>query len=204
MSLKEALEKRLGAHRVECIPNPRHPEQPIIRLYLELNIPVTVIMTHGLSDYEMPVSEKWKDRAFNELFFCVPSYWELDDLETPAFYWIYDWIYRLEQFVREKNTWFGPGHTIPTGNPIEALSVTMKQEYFIFGDPIFVKEPLLPLELTDKTVHFLSIIPIFGDELDYKIGKGTYKFFKRFVGRKNTEVLDDYRSSILKSRVRLF
>lgn len=80
----------------------------------------------------------------------------------------------------------------------------MKQEYFIFGDPMFVKEPLAPLELTDKTVHFLSIIPIFGDELDYKIGKGTYKFFKRFVGRKNTEVLDDYRSSILKSRVRLF
>lgn len=113
MSLKEALEKRLGAHRVECIPNPRHPEQPLIRLYLELNVPVTVIMTHGLSDYEMPVSEKWKDRAYNELFFCLPTYWELDGLETQAFYWIYDWIYRLEQFVREKNTWLEPGIPFP-------------------------------------------------------------------------------------------
>lgn len=204
MELQQALKNRFGEHRVQVIQNPLHPDQSLIRLFLELNVPVTVIMTNGLSNYTMPVSEKWLGREFNELCICLPSYWEIDDTTNPNFTWVYSWLYRLENFIREKNTWFGPGHTIPAGNPIQAVSTLLQQEYFIFGEPMLLKEELKPINLDGKTVHFLVTIPIFGDELDYKIGKGTYKFFKRFIGRKNTEVIDDFRTSILKSRMNFF
>ncbi|MEN9977787.1 MAG: hypothetical protein RLZZ569_412, partial [Bacteroidota bacterium] len=104
MKITEGLATRFGAHRVVTLDNPLHPEQSLVLLYLELAIPVTILMTNGLSNYEMPVSEKWKDRAFNELYFCLPTYWDLEDTSNPNFNWVFEWIYRLETFVKEKQT----------------------------------------------------------------------------------------------------
>jgi hypothetical protein len=204
MDLITALEQRFGKHRVRAIQNPLHPEQPLVFLYLELQVPVTVLMTAGLSDYTMPVLEKWKGREHNEVFFCLPTYWDMDDTNNPNFNWVYHWIYRLENFVREKQTWFGPGHTIPCGNPPAPLSETMKEEYLIFLEPIFLEEQLRPMTIDEKTVHFLGIVPIFGDELDYKMGKSAYKLVRKFRQRKIDERLDDYRASVLRSRMRFF
>lgn len=162
------------------------------------------MMTNGLSEYHMPVTEKWKGREFNEIYFCLPTYWDMEDLENPNFNWVYEWIFTLEHFVREKETWFGPGHTIPCGNPPSRISTLMKQEYFLFLDPMFLQQALEPLKVNGKTIHFLAIVPIFGDELDYKMGKGTHKIVKRFINRKIDERLDDYRSSVLRSRLRFF
>lgn len=186
------------------VQNPLHPEQSLIFLYLEFQIPITILMTDGLSDYTMPVLEKWKGREHTELFFCLPSYWDLDDHSNPNFNWVYEWLFKLETFVREKETWFGPGHTIPCGNPPAPLSATMKQEYLIFLDPMFMEDALQPVVIGDTSVHFLSVVPLFGDELDYKMGKGTRKIIKKFIARKVDERLDDYRPSVLKSRMLFF
>jgi hypothetical protein len=80
----------------------------------------------------------------------------------------------------------------------------MKQEYLIFLDPIFMEDALQPLEFADRNVHFLSIVPIFGDELDYKMGKGTHKIIRKFIAKKIDERLDDYRVSVLRTRMRFF
>ncbi len=204
MELRKALENRFGAHRVKPIQNPLHNEQELILLFLELDVPVTVVMTAGLSEYKMPVLEKWKGREFNEIYFCLPTYWDFEDYSNPNSSWIYSWIYKLERFVRDKNTWYGPGHTIPTANPEVPISNLMKQEYFMFMDPILLQKELSPLKIHENTVQFLSIVPIFGDELDFKMGKGTHKFIRKFIQRNNDEKLDDYRSSILNTRMKFF
>lgn len=204
MSLKAALEQRFGAHRLQEIQNPLHPEQTLYQLYLELNVPITVIMTSSLSNYEMPVSEKWKGREFNELFVCLPSYWDLNDLQNINSNWVYEWLFKLERFVLEKQSWFGPGHTIPCGNPPVTISHLLKQEYFIFLDPIFLESEMKPMTVAGKNIHFLAIVPIFGDELDYKMGKGTQKFIRKFIQRKNDERIEEYRKSILSSRMIFF
>lgn len=204
MSLKAALEQRFGAHRLQEIQNPLHPEQTLYQLYLELNIPITVVMTASLSNYEMPVSEKWKGREFNELFVCLPSYWDLNDLQNINSNWVYEWLFKLERFVLEKQSWFGPGHTIPCGNPPVAISHLLKQEFFIFLDPIFLESEMKPITVAGKNIHFLAIVPIFGDELDYKMGKGTQKFIRKFIQRKNDERIEEYRKSILSSRMIFF
>jgi hypothetical protein len=204
MELTKLFEQRFGSHRVKEITNPFHPDQQLLLLFLELDVPVTVLMTASLSDYRMPVLEKWIGREFNEIFFCLPAYWDFDDLENPNFSWIYTWIYKLERFVRDRNTWFGPGHTIPTANPEVAISELMQQEYFIFLDPILLEKELAPISSEGKTIHFLSIVPIFGDELDFKMGKGTQKFVRKLIQRNMDEKLDDYRKSALSSRLRFF
>lgn len=196
-----ALVQRFGEHRVSSFPVQEN-EMPLLILDLESNSPVTVLMTNGLSNYEMPVPEKMKGFEFNELYFCLPSYWDWDDLENPNMNWVFPWIQRLSKYVQEKNSWFGHGHTMPCGAEMSALSETMQQNHFFLVSPMLLENELVPIEINDKTVHFLGILPIFGEEMDYKQGKGTQKFIQKLMNNGITEKLDDYRGSSLKSKWR--
>lgn len=204
MTLHEALIERVGDHRVQTMANPVHPEQTLYVLYLELHVPLTVIMTSTLSEYRMPVSEKWKGREYNEIFFALPAYWELDDTKNESLLAIYDWIFRLEQFVLTKQTWFGPGHSIPCGNPSASISTLLKQDNFLLIDPMFLEGLFQPLHLTDRVVQLLAIVPVFSDELEYKMVKGTHKFLRRFYQKKFDERIDEFRKSMMNSRLRLW
>lgn len=195
--MKQELIKRFGEHRVSDIPV-KEGEMPLLALDLDLHTPVTVIVTNGLSNYEMsaPASEN----KFNEIFFCLPSYWEWEDVDNPRMNWIFEWIQRLAAYVVEKESWFGHGHTMPCGKELKPLSETMQQNHFILLNPMLLEEALAPVQLADKTIHFLAIVPIFPDEMDYKQGKGTLKLLRKLINKGVDEKLDDYRSTVLKSK----
>ncbi len=194
--------KRFGAHRVLDVPT-KEGEIPLIMLDLEIRGPISVLVTNGLSDYKMPVPEMLEGREYNELYFCLPSYWEWEDMENPRTNWVFDWIQRLAKHVVEKNTWFGHGHTMPCGSNMESLSETMLQNHFILTDPMLLENELAPIKVGDKEVRFLAIIPMFPDEMDYKQGKGTFKLLQKFSNKSVTEQLDDFRSTVLKRNWRL-
>lgn len=200
--LVQGLSERFGAHRVSDIPV-AEGDIPLIALDLELRSPVTILMTNGLSNYSMPVPEPLVGYEHNELYFCLPSYWEWEALDDPKMNWVFQWIQRLAKYVQEKNTWFGDGHTMPCGKEMNPLSETMQQNHFFLSSPLLLEQELEPLQIGDKTVHFLAIIPIFGDEMDYKQGKGTFKLKQKLSTHGITEMLDDYRSTVLKSKWRM-
>lgn len=201
--MKEALKNRFGAHRVHEIA-PKEGELPLLLLDLEVKSPVTILMTDGLRNYKMPVPENMEGFEYNELYFCLPSYWEWEDTENPSMNWVFDWIQRLAKYVVEKETWFGHGHTMPAGKEMNPLSPTMKENHFILVSPILLEEELAPIDLGDKTVNFLGILPIFPDEMDYKQGKGTFKLIQKLQSKGVSEKLDDFRSTVLKTRFRLY
>lgn len=159
-----------------------------------------ILMTADLSNFKMNVHEKHIGEEYNELYFYLPSYWDITDLENPLMNWVFIWLQKLKNHVIEKNTWFGNGHTLSTSKNLMPLSETMKQNHFILAHPLELKEDLAPIILSDKKIHFLSVIPIFEDEMDYKQGKGTAKLLKKFEQAKVTEKLDDYRKTVLKNR----
>lgn len=200
--LHQALADRFGEHRVFALDS--NPDLfPLLVIDLDLKSPVTLIMTNGLSDYKMPVPETLSGYEFNELFFCLPSYWDWKDAENDKMNWIFPWIDKLAKYVLEKNSWFGDGHTIPCGKDLKPLSTTMLQNHFFLSYPIYLEEALMPVVLPEKNIYFLAIIPIFADEMDYKQGKGTFKFKQKLVNKGVSEKLDDFRSTVLKSKWRL-
>lgn len=201
--LKEALIKRFGEHRVMDVPV-AEGEMPLLALDLESRSPVTVILTNGLSDYKMPVPDKLKGREHNELCFCLPSYWEWEDLENPNMNWIFPWLQKLSKHVVEKQTWFGHGHTIPNGKDLAPLSPTMRQNHLILSAPVLLENELKPVSIGEKEVNFLTIIPIFPDEMDFKLAKGTFKFFVRMSNKGVNELLDDYRTTVMRGKWRIF
>jgi len=201
-NLKEGLIARFGESRVKDI-SVEPGDMPLIALDIELSSPVTVILTNGLSDYKMPVPEPELGNEYNELFFCLPNYWKWEELDNPRMNWIFPWLQKLSSFVVNRETWFGHGHTIPCGKEFESLSDTMKQDHFFMMRPLLLESELEELELEDKTIKFLSIVPIFADEMDYKQGKGTVKFLRKLINKGVSEKLDDFRGNVLKSKWRL-
>jgi len=198
-ALQEALQNRFGEHRVQEFPT-AEGEIPLLIIELELQSKITLVMTNGLSDFKMPVHEKHEGREFNELYFCLPSYWDWDALDNPQMNWVYKWIQRIAKHPIEKNTWYAPGHTLPAGKEMNPLSATMSQNSFVLTEPILLVEHLTPIKLDEKTVHFLAIIPLFKSELDYKIAQGTVKFLRKMSFAGTTEKLDDFRDSVLKRK----
>lgn len=201
--MKEQLIKRFGEHRVSEIPV-KEGEVPLLMLDLELRSPVTVIVTNGLSDYKMNVHEKWKGREYNELYFCLPSYWLWEETDNPKMNWPYYWLQRLSKFVVENETWYGHGHTMPCGKDADPLSETMKQNHFLLSDPILLEMEMAPLMVGEKEVNFLGIIPLFQDEFNFKQSKGMFKFRQKLINNSISEKLDDYRQSCMKRRWKMW
>jgi hypothetical protein len=164
---------------------------------------VTILATDGLREIQMPVPEKEANKAHIELYFCLPSYWDNED-ESLNFQWPKDWLVKLWKHIEEKETWLGHGHTIRCYPDYRQISENMKMNHFFLSDPILLEEELKAVNEDEKTIHFISIFPIFGEEMDYKQGKGTRALLKKFKTKGISEKLDDYRESILKGRMRFF
>ena len=197
--VKAALSNRFGEHRVYDVPV-NEGDIPLIAMDLESRTQLTVLMTNGLSNYKMDVPEVLEGLEYNELYFCLPSYWEWEDRTNSQMNWVFEWIQRLAKYVIEKESWFGHGHTMPCGIDMQPLSATMKQNHLFLSKPMLLENEVKPVRVEGKTINFLAIVPIFPDEMDYKQGKGTFKLMQKFANKGVTEKLDDFRSTVLKSR----
>ena len=204
--LVQTLAKRFGEHRIMPFSVPTETKSTIslLKIELELHFPVTVIMTNGLSLYDMPVPEKRADQANVELFFCLPGYWDFNDLTNPNYHWPFTVIDRLTNNLLDIKTWYGVGHTFANGNPPQALSEKQKANYLLLTEPILLEEHFQPIEEIEKPIHFLAITPVFEEEFDYKNSKGYFKFMRKYRSKNYNELVDDFRQSCLKSRFRIF
>ena len=200
--MKEELIKRFGADNISVYKKISETLEILLVEMEQNNNPISVLVTNVLSNYAMPVHERYAGREFNELFFCIPRYWAINERDNPNRNWPVKWLEKLVNYALEKQIWFGPGHTIQCYSDFQSLSDTMKQNHLMLVDPILLKEEMKPLELEGKSIYFLAGMPIFGEEMDFKQGKGTYKLLTKFLNKNYTEKLDDYRESVLKSRIK--
>ncbi len=201
--MKDALIQKFGLDAVRELPV-REGEVPLLLLEINARTKVSVLVTNGLRNYKMPVPEKETGKEYNELYFCLPSYWEIDDRDNPKMNWVFHWIQRLSRYVQEKETWFGHGHTMPAGKEKQAISGTMRENHFMLSKPLLLEDELEPMEIDGKKVHFLAIIPIYEDECTYKLSRGTKKFVAKFTRKGNSENLDDFRVSTIRHFLKVF
>jgi hypothetical protein len=199
--LSNFLKERFGASQVEIL---NRNGNSFHLITLPGSKELRILMSVGLSDHQMKVHEKHMGEEWKELYFLIPSYWNLLDEQDENMNWVFHWLTKLKNYVVSKDTWLGHGHTIPTGKELAMISPNMKQNHFILSDPLELEDELKPIAAGDKTIYFLALIPIFADEMDYKQGKGTAKLFAKFAQQNITEKLDDFRSTVLKTRWNFF
>ncbi|MFA7274998.1 MAG: suppressor of fused domain protein [Crocinitomicaceae bacterium] len=199
----QELQQRFGTENVSVYKKVSD-RLDILQLDLNEQSAITILVTCGFSNYKMPVHPRHEGQEYNELFFCIPKYWDLDEKDNPNRQWPVEWLEKLTNHAIEKETWYGPGHTIQCYSDYRSLSDLMKQNHLMLIEPILLKKEMAPISIGEKTVYFLAGMPIFGEEMDFKQGKGTYKLMTKFLNKNHNEKLDDYRESVLRSRVRLW
>ena len=159
--------------------------------------PHHIIFTSGLSDNKQTVSDKYPEFENIELYFCLPEYWKVQD-RSADYNWPIAWLNKIAQLPQKNKTWFGPGDTIPAGNPKEKISSKLKQNNFILSDPILFENQLLNVNLDSKNVRFLSIIPIFEHEMSFKTRNSAKMLMTKYQFSNYNEEVDEYRTSIVK------
>lgn len=166
------------------------------------DVACNILMTSGLSEYGMPSQVSTKSFVHKELYFLLPEYWVVADIEKEQFQWLFQTLRKLKKHVIEKKTWFADGHTMRANEEGKQLSDQMKQTYLMLSDPVFLEKELAPMFVDSRDVSFLSVVPIFRNEFQHKQAFGTDKLISLFETYQVTERLDEYRTNLVKSRWR--
>jgi len=159
--------------------------------------PYHLIFTSGLSDKKQTVSEKYPEFETIELYFCLPKYWKVDH-KSSEYSWPIEWLNKIAQVPQKNNTWFGPGDTIPTGNPAKPISTKMIQNHFILAEPIKLETELKEVEIGSKSIRFLSVIPIYEQEMAFKTRNSATILMSKFQYSNYNEEIDEYRPTTVK------
>jgi hypothetical protein len=199
----KALCNRFGEENITRIEEFTDYSIEIVLVKPNLNRDFSILMTLGLSAYEMPVNELEQNEPFIELCFALPSYWDLKFKSTNA-RWVLDKLKFLVDFCLSNETYFWNGHTMPNAKPDAPFSTTMKMEFLFFSQPMLYENELATISYENKTLHLLFLVPIFRKELEHKFSRGTLALKKKLVSKNHGEILDDFRVSTVKPWLGLF
>jgi hypothetical protein len=138
---------------------------------------------------------------------CLPPEWPLEEesLADSSNYWPIQWLKYLARFPHEYETWLFDGHTVPNGDPAEPLDASTRFIGWLVTVPATVPEEFVRLDIPDgKSIYFLAIVPLYQNEMDFKLQRGTEKLLERFDKAGYNEVLTPDRSDVTRRRFWLF
>lgn len=155
---------------------------------------VLILFTLGLSLKDRDVNVGFEQYSRTELYFNLPEYWNLTEKEWPI-----HWLNRIAQIPAKNNTWFGPGDTIPAGNPPAEIEENLKADHFILSPPIEHHADFEKV-YAETNISFLSIVPIFQTELRYKIRNSGTVLLNRIKKSGTSDKVDPFRKNVCRKR----
>lgn len=166
--------------------------------------PFHTLVTSGMSDKPMNTPEGVDGCEYAELCICLPEEWKLsqEDFEDEKNYWPVRWLKSLARFPHEYNTWLSYGHTIPNGDPAEPLAENTALNTLLLLPPIVLDDAFRTLQLPTKSIDFYALIPLYTEEVELKLKKGTDALFDGFDEYGVNEILRIDRPNTVKKKKR--
>jgi hypothetical protein len=157
------------------------------------------LVTSGMSDRPMKVPEGCDEYRFAELMISLPPDWPMAEeaWKEEAYYWPVRLLKILARFPHEYDTWLGPMHTVPNGNPPAPFANNTKLCGAILLPGVTVPPGFHRLEAPGRTILFHSVIPLHANEMEQKLKVGGEALFEGFDRHDVSEVLDPFRPSSL-------
>ena len=169
--------------------------------------PFHTLITSGMSDRPMQVPEGLEELAFIELMVTLPENWQIDEksFEDERWYWPVGNLKFLARFPHKFDTWLGDGHTIPNGDPPEPYASDTKLNGMLIVPPLMVSDDFRTLRAHDDvSIHFMSCVPLYQEEMDLKLKKGVDALLELFDKNDITELIDPARKNVARKRFGLF
>jgi len=165
--------------------------------------PFHVLVTQGMSALAMTVPEGAEEHRFAELMMALPREWvmEGDEADEERWYWPMRTLKFVARLAHLHGTWIGLGHTIPNGHPAEPYAEGSKLCCVMAGLPRRFSEELGQCQVAPgKTVHLYTLVPLYEDEMQFKLEQGSDALFDKLDERQVDELLDLNRRSVLAKR----
>lgn len=172
--------------------------------------PFHSFVTSGMSDKPMNVPKGMEAYRYAELCIFLPTNWTLQvepyQTTDEAFkdernYWPIRWLKKLARFPHEYNTWLGRGHTIPNGENADAFASNTQFGCMALFSNISIGRDFSELKVDDeKTIRFYCLFPLYKEEMELKLEKGTKALLNGFKKFRVTDIVDIDRPNITKKK----
>ena len=149
------------------------------------------LVTSGMSD--RPMNSPFRGLEYAELLICLPAHWELNEKSVfvERNYWPIRQLKYLARIPHEFDTWIWASHTIPNGDPPVRFADNTKMSCSLLSYPRMFGEGVGTLSVREgKEINFLSLIPIYEEEMEFKLEQGPDALHARFDEHRVCELLD--------------
>lgn len=150
-----------------------------------------ILLTSGMSALPMDTHEGYRDCRYGELMMLLPNDWNMNhqDFENEENWWPMRLLIGMTKYPHEENTWLGHGHTY--GNQDEkSFSTNARFSAAILVESITVPESFLKIKRNfGRDIYVYSVIPIYQEELEYKLLNGTDALLNKFQENDIEEII---------------
>ena len=171
--------------------------------------PSWTLYTTGLSDRAMQIpvgpSGPSVDDAPNraELMIRLPASWQLDDasLADARWGWPVRWLQLLARVPHEYDTWLGPWHSIPNGEPARPLGPGTNFCGMMLLPPLLFDddEQVVQLEIEGDdyaTIALYGLYPLYAEEMQLKLDAGAGALIDRLASAEVDDIVDLERANV--------
>jgi len=167
------------------------------------------LVTSGMSERPMHVPPGHSIAEYAEMVLCLPPSWKLSQeafkVNDEQYYWPVRWMKQLARLPHEFETFFTLGHTIPNGDPPEPFHRTTKMCCWLTLGPVWFDKGFAKLNLPDgRQIAFLAMIPIYKEEMEIKLSKGTDALADKLGALPLTELMNPNRKNVAAKRFGIF
>lgn len=155
-------------------------------------------ITSGMSFIPMNPIEGAEHEKYAELIVCLPADWPVseEDFNNINNYWPIAWLKMLARFPHDHNTWLGFSHTMPNYDPPMPIANTSFHGIMLLP-PVSVPHSALKLQINEEvSINFYCIIPLYKEEMQYKLDNGYSDLLDRFDEKGINEVIDIKRDNV--------
>jgi len=163
--------------------------------------PFVRLVTSGMSDLPMTVPNQSKASQFLELMISLPPDWRIDQesFKNEEWYWPVRLLKELARLPHKHGTWLGWGHSIPNGDPAQPYAPNTNLCGAIVLPSISVPREFNTLRIDpQKEIAFLAIVPLYNEEMNLKLRRGTDALLERFGKKGVTDVVNLSRPNVAK------
>ena len=170
--------------------------------------PVLRLVTSGMAERPMTVPADSELPRFAELTVALPADWPLaqgdESLSDERVYWPIRLIKDLARLPHDYSTFLWFTHTIPNGDPPEPYSTATGLCCALIVPPVVAPEQFAGLDCGERQVRILGVLPLYEDEMQFKLEHGVDALFDRLDDGGVADVIDPARPSVLARKKRRF
>lgn len=161
-----------------------------------------ILLTSGMSSMKMKVEEEvgeMDDLGFAELMLLLSKDIQFDEVHTGDQQndWIISLLKQTARLPHYLNTWLGVGDSFQANDDLSPYSAHTDFVGVAVLPSVTFEEDFMEINREDRKINIYSLLPLYKNELEYKIENGFEGFVKLLQAADPSEVLDNKRKNML-------